>query len=283
MRGIVRSPDQRALGLLVAIPLLISAVLGVGIQIQPDTIQEGSQISIALSNVTDGSTLNTITASTFPATSSTSWYNITNWRYSFSLQKGNITVVGGNVNRMTLLVRAGSVTNGAPPKPGMGDITISLPMDILTGVYYDYRILYEVHNASAPVTITLIHEGSKLGIDDSVSTPFIYGAGGGIMTVEILLNGTLAGDKEIRIQKELPLPTPTVGNTTVTLSPTSTRPATTLPVTTRPASVPSPSASPPVTPSPPPPSPEALSPYIIVYAGVIFIIAILADYIIMKD
>jgi hypothetical protein len=284
MRGIARFPAPRPAAVLFALPFLFSAVLGIGVQIQPDTIMEGGQISITLTNVTDGSPLNTTLVSTFPAGPSTSWFNVTNWRYPFTLQKGNVTVVGGNVNRITFLVRVGNSMKGAPPKPGTGDITVELPIDILTGVYYDYLVLYEVHNASAPVTITLIQQGSKLGTDDSVSTPSIHGAGGGNLTLEVLVNGTLGGSQLIRVGNPATTPATTPQITTGPQPPTPPPVSTTVLVTTHPATPNPPVQTPSVPPTPlPAPGPEGFPIWIIGYAALIIIITVLADYILLKD
>ncbi|MDD1664045.1 MAG: hypothetical protein LUQ32_01710 [Methanomicrobiales archaeon] len=284
MRGIARSPSPRPAALLLALPFLISAVLGIGVQIQPDIIQDGGPISITLSNVTDGYNLNTTLAAAFAPVPGVSWLNFTNWNYPFALDGGMVTVRGQNVNRITLIVRAGGVIKGAPPKPGTGDVTVELPMDFPPSLFHDFRIGYEVHNASAPLMFTLVQQGTKAGPEDAVLTPSIIGVKEGNLTVKILTNGTLQGSKEIRIRESVPLPTPTEGNTTVTPSPSPTPPRTTLPVTTPPTPVPSPSVSPPVAPSPLPlPSPEGPSPWIIVYIAVIIIVTILADYIILKD
>jgi hypothetical protein len=284
MRGIARSPSPRPAAVLLVLPFLISAVLGIGVQIQPDIIQDGGPISITLSNVTDGYNLDTTLVATFPVSKGSSWFNITNWNYPFNLEGGMVKVSGQNVNRLTLLVRVGSIIKGAPPKPGTGNITVELPMDFLPSVYYDFRIGYEVHNASAPHMITLVQQGTKAGPEDAVLTPSIIGVNEGNLTVKILTNGILQGSKEIRIQESVPLPTPIEGNTTITRSPVPTPPETPLPVTTHSTPVSSPSVSPPVAPSPLPlPSPEGLSPWIIVYAAVIIIVTVLADYILLKD
>jgi hypothetical protein len=284
MRGLARSPVTRPAAALLAIPFLISAVLGIGVQIQPDTIQEGSPISITLSNVTDGYHLNTTLTATFPPASRVSWLNFTNWYYPFALEGGLVTVTGQNVNRITLLVRVGSTLKGAPPKPGTGNITVELPMDLLPSLYHDFRIGYEVHDISAPLMFTLVQQGTKVGPEDAVLTPSIIGVGEGNLTVMILTNGTLEDRKEIRVLESAPLPTPTAEITTGTQSPTPTVSSTTPPVTTTPAPVPSPSVSPPVTPTPlPAPSPESSFPWIIIYVAVIIIVTIVADYFIMKD
>jgi hypothetical protein len=283
MRGITRSPHPRSAAVLLAIPLIFSAVLGIGVQIQPDAIVEGSQISLTLFNVTDGCTLNTTLVSTFPPASSPSWLNVTNWRYDFSLQKGHITVVGGNVNRIRLLAQAGSTLRMAEDT-GTGDIIVGLPLDILTGVYYDYRILYEVHNSTAPITITLIQQGSKVGTDDSVSTPSIYGAGGGNLSLEVLVNDTLEGSQVVRVGNPATIPPTTPPVTQGPQPPTPPPVSGTVPGATLPATPNPPVQTPSVSPTPlATPGPEGLSPWIIGSAAVIIIVTILADYFIMKD
>jgi hypothetical protein len=157
-------------------------------------------------------------------------------------------------------------------------------MDILTGVYYDYLVLYEVHNASAPVTITLIQQGRKVGTDDSVSTPFIYGADGGNMTLKVLVNGTLEASQVVRVGNRTTIPATTPQITQGPEPPTPPPVTATVPRTTIPAT-PSPPVQTPSLPRTPPatPGPEGLSPGIIGYAAVIIIVAILADYFLLKD
>jgi hypothetical protein len=282
MRGKARSPRPRPWAVLLVLPLLFSAVLGLGVEIQPDAITEGSPISITLSNVTDGLALNTTLVSSFPAASSTSWFNITNWMYSFGLEEGNVTVIGENVNRIMLLVRAGSGLRRAEGT-GTGNIIVGLPLDLLTGVYYDYRILYEVHNFTAPVRITLIQQGSKVGPDDSVSTPSIYGVGEGNLTLEVLANGTLEERRVVRVGTPATIPA-TTPQITGNQSPTPPTVSGTVPATTLPATPNPPVQTTSVPPTPPPtPGPEGLSPWIIGFAALVIIIALLADYFIMRD
>jgi len=283
MRGITRSPHPRSAAVLLAIPFLISAVLGIGVQIQPDTIVDGNPFSLTLTNITDGYTLNTTLVSTFPPASSTSWFNVTNWRYDFSLQKGHITVIGGNVNRIRLLAQAGSTLRMAEDT-GAGNIIVGLPLDILTGVYYDYRILYEIHNSTAPIMITLIQQGNKVGTDDSVSTPSIYGAGGGNLSLVVLVNGTLEASQVVRVGNPATIPPTTPPITQGPQPPTPPPVSTTVTGTTLPATPSHPVQTPSVSPTPlATPGPEGLSPWIIGSAAVIIIVTILADYFIMKD
>ena len=192
-------------------------------------------------------------------------------------------MIGENVNRIRLLMRSGSTFRTAD-NTGAGNIVVGIPMDILTGVYYDYRILYEVHNASAPVTITLIQQGSKVGVDDSVSTPSIYGAGGGNLTLDVLANGTLEGSQVVRVSNPATIPATTPQITPGSLAPAQPSVSMTVPATIPPATPSPPVQTPSVSPTPPPaPAPEGLSPWIISYAALIILIAIIADYFIMKD
>jgi hypothetical protein len=290
MRGIPGSPGKRALVLLLVLPVLASAVLGNGVLIQPDTIVDGNQFSFILTGIPDGNSINATLVATFPAASPTSWFNITNWKYDFSLQKGNIAVIGGNVNRIILLVRVGSTFRMAEDT-GAGNIRVEIPMDILSDVYHDYRIMYEVHNSSVPVSITIIQAGSKVGPEDSASTPFIAGAGGGNLYLEVLVNGALEGSQAIRVNHPSALPTNTPQITTVP-QPTSQTPSPSPPT----ISVTVPGTTFPVIPNPPaqttlvPPTllptqgPEGgASPWIIGYASLVIVITILADYYLLKD
>jgi hypothetical protein len=283
MSGIARFPLPSSAAVLLAVPLIFSAVLGFGVLIQPDSIGEGSPISITFSNITDGYILNTTIVSTFPAASSTSWYNITNWGYSFGLQNGNVTVIGTNVNRIMLLARAGSGLRRAEDT-GTGNIVVRLPLDIQQGMYYDYRILYEVHNSTVPVQITLIQQGAKEGLDDSVSTPAVYGISSGSLEVEILANGTFEGSQVIRVASPAPTPATTPQATTGPQPPTPPTVSGTALATTLPATPNSVEKTPSASPTPPAtPGPEGLSPWIIGYAAVVVLIAALADYFILRD
>ncbi len=288
MRGIARSPVYRAAPVLFVLPLLFSAVLGIGVTIEPGTLAEGNPFSITLSGVTDGYTLNTTIAATFPPASSTSWFNLTNWRYSFGLQQGNLSVTGRNVNRIMLLVRSGNTYHMAE-QTGTGVITVGLPMDILPGVYYDYRVLYEVHTSGAPVGITLVQQGSKTGPDESVSTPVVFGMSEGNLTVEVRANGTFEGSRGIQVSNLPVLPTTPLETATGTQSPTPpaasvTVTGTTIPVTTnlpvQTTLVQTPSVPPTTEPTP---GPGGFSIWIIGFAAVLIVITIIADYFIMRD
>jgi hypothetical protein len=270
-----------AFAVLLAIPLIITAVLGIGVVIQPDTIREGSPISISLSNVTDGYILNVTLSAAFTPAPGTSWLNLTNWNYPFALTAGHVTVAARNVNQLTLLVRAGGTVRTSR-ETGAGNISTGIPMDFLPLMYHDFRIGYEVHDAGAPLMFTLVQEGTKAGPVDAVITPSIIGAGEGNLTVTILTNGTLQASREIRILNTAPSPTPEAGNTTVAPSPTAS--PTTLPATPTPPPVNSPPPSPPVTPSTvPAPSPGGPSPWIIGFIAVVIIITLIADYFLLKD
>jgi hypothetical protein len=287
MRRVSGTPVLPSAALLLALPLLFSAALAVGVQIEPAAISEGNPVSVTLLNFTDGYVLNTTLIFAFQPSSSGSWVNITNWKNAFALTGGDVTVTGENVNRITLLVRAGSSLKSAPPKPGTGTISLTLPLDFPAEIYYDYRIQYEVHNASRPLTFTLTQEGIKAGPDDSTFTPSIFGVREGTLTVEILANGTLQASRVINVTQVLPATIPSPGTTTATPPPSpapTTVPAIPTPETTVPATMNTPVQTPSPTAAPAPVAgPEAPSPGILGFATVIVIIAIIADYILLKD
>jgi hypothetical protein len=271
--------------ILLALPLLFPAVLGIGVQIQPDTMEDRNPISISVSNVTDGYNLNISLTARFIPDQNTSWLNYTDWNYPFALGGGGVTVSGRNVNQLTLLVRTGS-TLKTRRETGTGNITMGVPMDFPAVIYHDFRIGYEVHSPGAPLILTLTQQGTKAGPEDAVITPIILGIEEGNLTVEVLANDTLQARKEIQILKTAPLPTTTVeANATASPSPApTTSPPTTRPATTRSTPKPSPSPSPSVTPSPvPPATPEGISPWILGYITLIILIALVADYLLLKD
>ena len=289
MRGEARSPARSMAVALAAVPLLISAVLAIGVQVQPGNITDGSQISISLSNVTDGYILNTTVIAGFTPVTSPSWFNITNWRYSFGLGNGNVTVIGQNVNRIRLLVRAGTSLRTAE-NTGTGNIYLAIPMDILPELYYDYRVLYEVHDPDLPITLAVIQQGSKAGPDESQFDPSIYGVKEGNLTVEESTNGILQASRVIRVGVFPETPVPTTAVPGGTRSPTPTTPETTVSGTPTPAS-PRPTAPrspPPTTPSPtssPAPEGGLGGPALVLlgFVAVIVIIAVVADYFLLRD
>lgn len=274
----------RAAVLLLALPLLISGVLGISVLIEPDAIQDGGPISISLSNVSDGSLLNITLTAGFSPSRGNSWLNFTNWNYPFALQGGRVTVSGRNVERITLYVQAGNTLKSAPPKGGTGIVALEIPLDIQPVMYHDFRIGYEVHNETMPVVLTLIQQGTKAGAErDAVLTPSIVGVGDGNLTVEVFANQILQDEGEIRVQIA-PLPTPAPENTTATPTPVRTTTVTTPPAPTPARSTPSPSPSAPATTTPvPAPSPEGPFPWVVVFAAAIVVISLIADYFIMKD
>jgi len=286
MRGVARNPVPPSIAALLAIPLLFSAVLATGFQVAPASTSDGNPVSITLSNVTDGYDLNTTLVFTFPVTSPDSWLNITGWMNAFSLTDGNVTVTGENVNLITPFVRAGSTLRSTSPQGGTGYITLLIPMDLPADTYLDYRIRYVVHNTSLPLTLVLTQQGIKAGADDSVSTPTITGVGEGNMTVEVTANGALLPAQVVRFVSAVPTPAATLVTPQVTPSPAPTAAPTTMPTlvaTTREATLPSTPVTPVQGTPVPVPGPEGPSPGILGYAIVILIIAILGDYILLKD
>jgi hypothetical protein len=270
---------------LLALPLLFPAVLGIGVQIQPDAMEDRNPISISLSNMTDGYSLNITLTATFIPAQNTSWLNFTDWNYPFTLDGGGVSVSGRNVNQLTLLIQAGN-TLKTRRETGTGNITMGVPMDFPAVLYHDFRIGYEVHSPGAPLVLSLTQQGSKAGPEDAVITPTVLGIEEGNLTVEVLANDTLQAEKEIRILETAPLPTTTVeANATVSPSPApTTSPPTTRPATTRSTPKPSPTPSPSVTPSPvPPATPGGISPWILGYITVIIVIALVADYLLLRD
>jgi hypothetical protein len=270
----------RAAILLLALPLILSAVLGIGVEIQPDTIGDRNPISITLSNVTDGLSFNVTITATFLPSPDTSWLNLTNWIYPFALHGGGATVSGQNVNQLTLLVRSGS-TLRTRRDSGAGNITLVTPLDFPAVLYHDFRLGYEAHDPDAPLTLTLIQQGTKAGPDDAVLTPSIFGIREGNLTVKVLTNGTLQASKEIRVLEAEPSPTPT---TPAPLSPTPTAPPETIPAPTSPAPIVPLSPSPTVTSSPAPATETGSpSPWILGFVTIIILIALIADYLLLKD
>jgi hypothetical protein len=288
----------RAALVLVVVPLVIPMVLGIGVTIEPATIADRAPISIALSNVTDGAVLNTTLTATFFPVAGVTWLNLTNWNYPFALEEGRVVLAGQNVNQLILLMRAGS-TITTMRQSGAGSIDLKMQTDLQPYTYHDFRIGYEVHNKSAPLTFTLIQQGMKVGTEtDAVLTPSILGVTEGDLTVAVLVNGTLENRTKIRIQPAPPAtPEPVVtpvipatNQTTPATIPPTTIPPTTIPtVTTPPARTPArpPPTPPPATPVTTPPTPEApsgdFSPFIIAFAAIIILVAIIGDYLLLRD
>jgi hypothetical protein len=278
----------RAALVLLLLPLLLPAVLGIGVLVEPDAMQGGNSFSVSVSNVTNGSLLNITFTATFSPEPGASWFNVTGWNYPFSLQGGKMAVSGRNVNLVNFLVRTGGTTK-TRRETGTGYISMEILQDIQPDVNDDFRIGYEVHNASTPLVFTLVQQGTKVGVgEDAVLTPSITGVLTGNLVVEVLVNGTLQGGGVVPVGKLVPLPGPAVENATVTPMPTPTPTPIPTPVptpaATTPAPEPSPPQSPPVTPAPvPTPSSEGLSPWVLVYTVIILVIAVIGDYLLLKD
>jgi hypothetical protein len=295
----------RALLLLLLLPLILTAVLGIEVIIEPDAIMDGGLVAISLSNVTDGYSLNITLTATFPPAQGTSWLNITDWNYPFALQRGKVMVRGRNVNRITFLTWAGG-TLKTSRETGAGNVNAEIPLDIQPGLFNDFLIGYEVHNASNPLTISLVQQGIKMGpVEEAIISPTLMGIGEGNLSVQVSADGILVGGKEIPVLSEVPLPVP-MENTTATPAsetvPPATEPSETTPAS--PASTPPPAPpatllSGPETPSPPPastpPAPPAAplpgletpsggpSPFIIIFGAAIIVITLISDYLLLKD
>ncbi|HMA05193.1 MAG TPA: hypothetical protein VKO45_04625 [Methanomicrobiales archaeon] len=285
-----------ALLILSLVVLMVPPVLGFEATIEPATIQDRNPISINLSGVTDGVSLNVTLTATFTPPPGVAWLNLTNWNYPFALQGGRMIAGGRNVNEMTFLVREGN-TFMTQRGSGAGTITVEIPLDVQPMATTDFSIAYKLHDNTEPVTLTLVQQGSKKGLEqDAVLTPSILGIVEGNLSVQVRFNGTLVGARDIQVLEEAPLPpTPEVNVTATPMStPVSTATSTptpshvpTTPATTQTTSPPvatKPVTTPPATEVPVPDTPSAgPSPFILAYGAVIVIIALLADYYLLKD
>ena len=83
-----RYTAQKTLLVLMVVPLLVPLALGIGVTIEPATIEDRAPISITLSNVSDGTVLNTTLTATFLPVEGVTWFNTTNWNYPFGLNDG---------------------------------------------------------------------------------------------------------------------------------------------------------------------------------------------------
>lgn len=296
---------------LVALPFLVPAVLGMGVVTGPESIVEGGAITVSLTNVTNGTRLNTTLTASFPPAEGITWFNLSGWNYPFALQKGMGVVSGQNVNQIVFLIRTGN-TYLMRRVTGTGNIAVEIPLEFQPATVYDFRIGYEVHSAKDPLVFTLIQEGFKAGTEtDANLTPSLAGIGNGDVKVSVFGNGTFQGGKEIQVSLTAPLPTPRPVDSTMTPSETPSPvekppgttqpemlpPGTTPPSTTPPVTAPAAETPPGTTPSPARVSPVVTtpvatqapaggagpSPFVLVYAGIIIITAVVGDYLLLKD
>jgi hypothetical protein len=294
--------------LLLVIPLLITAVPGMEVAVQPESIVDQDYITVSLINVTDGTLLNTSLTTTFRPVPGVTWLNTSNWNYPFALNRGRVAVSAGNANQIVFLVRAGG-TYLMRRVTGTGNITIEIPLDLQPLTSHDFNIGYEIHDPKAPLVFTLVQQGYKAGTESNANlTPSLKGIGEGNITVAVLANGTLQGGGEIRVFGTAPPPptppqvndtaTPTPAPTSPETTPSGTTPSeTTSPAPTPPEETPAGTTPPPATPRPPQVTPATTppaaapapagesgpSPLIIAYAAIIVLIAVIADYILLKD
>lgn len=293
----------RAVFLLALLPLLAPVVLATGVVIGPDSIVDRGAISLSYTNVTNGTRLSTNMTAAFSPAVGVTWLNLTNWNYPFALRQGRVMVTGQNVNQLLLLVRVGG-TFLTRRDTGTGNISVEIPMDFQPYTFHDIRVGYEVHSTKAPLVLTIVQQGFKDGqVEDANITPSVIGAAGGNLTVSAAANNTVLGTKVIRVLSAIPTPPPV--STTATPAAETTAPATATPVETTPAtagSTPAPeitspatsrtTAVPAITVAAPPGATETpgnpaedtgLSPFILVYVATIILVAVVADYLLLKD
>jgi hypothetical protein len=295
----------RALLVLIALPLLIAVAPGASAVIGPGAIADQGSIYLNLSNVTNGTVLNTTVTAVFAPAPGVTWLNLTNWNYPFALQAGRLGVSGQNVNRLTLFVRTGGASLTGV-RTGAGNISVEIPADIQPFTFYDFRIGYEIHNPNAPLAFTLYQRGTKAGpVTEGNLTPSVIGVGEGNLTVSVLANGTSVGSRVIPVLKAVPVTapapvnatTPPPENTTTTAPETPSSPQSTTAPSAPPtpamatpstsplptATIPAVTATPPAVPAAAPAEATGPSPFIIGFAAIIVIGAAIADYLLLKD
>ncbi len=212
--------DIRIVGIVVllSLALLISAASAVSVNIQPNQITKGDQVTIAFQDLPDNADLCINLTSGLRVNPGTNFtFEATNFNMPFSLTSGTIAAKIRDSLYNSVMVKKGDTTVIWEGASIDGNFSRQESRDVSSGVY-DYMKLDGSTGVNTSAVFTSLNLcGKKQGPLNSTISFTMSDISNGFVIVGIRVNGTIIAEKVIPVV----LPTPTV-TPTVTVTPTQT-------------------------------------------------------------
>jgi len=171
---------------------VIAPIAAATVTISPDTIQEGTPITVSVENLADNSTFMIRVEASIPLDDSGKFsLSTNNLQMPFALNSGTTAIRAENVEAANFSARMGgrAVTIFGDAEDGV--VTLNQPGDIPQGLISYITLEGSGAAGAEAVTASMDLSGKKVGATDADVTFTVTGFNGGTVNVKIYVDGSL--------------------------------------------------------------------------------------------
>ena len=198
---------QRLLITLLAASLLATAVSGVGVEVRPDRVLDGDTVTIALSDLPNGTVFSLrLDGAVAPRADGTFGFTTTDLVMPFSLEQGQVQASLEETETNELVVRKGDTQARMSGGSQDGRYETERKIAIGAGTYDEIGLSGTAVPGATTVRTSLSLTGVKRGPADGTISFSVRGVTSGTMTVSVFANAEKVYGKELALG---PASTPT--------------------------------------------------------------------------
>jgi len=182
----------RLLAVILGLIAVVAPIAAATVTIAPDTIQEGTPITVSVKGLPDESTFMIRVEASIPLDSSGKYsLSTNNLQMPFALTGGQIDIRAENVKTANFSARMGgrAVTIFGDAENGI--VTINQPGDIPQGLITYITLEGSGADGAGAVTSSMDLSGKKVGATDADVTFTVNGFGSGNVNVKVYVDGSL--------------------------------------------------------------------------------------------
>ena len=199
---------QRLLLILLALGILTGTAGAITVEIRPDRVVDGDQVTIQLHDLPNGTVFSLKLDGEFAATPGGAFsFSTSQLTMPFRLDKGTVTANLENTATNTLVVRKGETQAKVGGNSKDGLFSTVQNVSITAGTYDEIAIGGTVLPDATTVRTSLVLTGVKQGASDATISFTVRGVTAGTLTVSVLANTEKIYGKEIALGA-LPTTTP---------------------------------------------------------------------------
>lgn len=182
----------RLLAVILGLIAVVAPIAAATVTIAPDTIQEGTPVTVSVKNLQDNSTFMIRVEASVPLDGDGKYsLSTNNLQIPFALNGGKIDIRAENVKTANFSARMGgrAVTIFGDATDGI--VTINQPGDIPQGLITYITLEGSGASGSEAVTTAMDLSGKKVGPTDADVTFTVNGFGSGSVNVKVYVDGSL--------------------------------------------------------------------------------------------
>jgi hypothetical protein len=182
----------RLLAVILGLIAVVAPIAAATVTIAPDTIQEGTPVTVSVKNLQDNSTFMIRVEASVPLDGDGKYsLSTNNLQIPFALNGGKIDIRAENVKTANFSARMGgrAVTIFGDAENGI--VTINQPGDIPQGLITYITLEGSGADGAGAVTSSMDLSGKKVGATDADVTFTVNGFGSGSVNVKVYVDGSL--------------------------------------------------------------------------------------------